>query len=253
MKKLALAVLLAVVACAPLAWGQSGTIGQTDNSGTVMKQGTSKGAGTVVEGVPGVSDMDRNWITVATHVINGTAPNCPFPGYNDSSEAIPTTGWKELALRIYIRPKPDSVLAAQIGIQVSGAPLSSTDSMTMARLVEFQDPTPATATSAAVASVGDSLVDRIFPIANVVSDSAYRSTALSGEIVLTAVHSAEGRYWYHVPLATRQGVPFTADYTYIKVRLLRLFSSLANNVWNRYPLTGAPPTQCFRVDVVGRR
>jgi hypothetical protein len=249
MKKLALAVLLAVVACAPSAWGQAGNIGQVDNSGTVTKMGTSKGAGSVIEGVPGISDMDRNWITVATHVINGTAPNCPCLGNADSSQAINTTGWKELALRVYGRPKPDSVIAAFLGIQVSGAPLANTDSLTMARLVEFQDAVGASGL------VPDTIAYTINPIAGADGDSIYRSTAQAGEMVHVLLHDKEGRYWDHIPLATRQGVPFTSDYTYVRVRVLRLLSAgvASTQIWRRLPTWGVAPVQCFRVDIVGRR
>jgi len=75
MKRLALAVLLAVAACGP-AWGQSGKIGDVDAAGTVTKVGGTPGPGGVVYAVPGIGDLDRYWYPIEPTVFSNCGQPC---------------------------------------------------------------------------------------------------------------------------------------------------------------------------------
>ena len=80
------------------------------------------------------------------------------------------------------------------------------------------------------------------------NDTTYRTSAQPGEQILVVMSRADGRYWYEIPLADRQGRWFTSDYTWLRVRVLYVY----NSIGNRHPI-GGPPVQQFRCDLVGRR
>lgn len=245
MKRLAL-VMLAMTACASLAWGQHGKIGDVDNAGTVTKMGKSTGVGGVIEPVPGVSDLDKNWINFAPNVIQNSWPNCPFSGFDDYSGAIPTHGWKELALRFYARPDADSVERAIVAISWQQSSVAAVDTANAALAVElYNDPT------AANAWVVDTLA---YKKLSAVHDSTNWQAAHPGEqlFVVTARDSSVG-YWNLIPLADRRGVPFTADYTRIRVRVLLVYNPAKAPYPFRKITAGSTVPQCFRADLVGRR
>jgi len=183
---------------------------------------------------------DRDWVLFAPNVIQNNPPNSPWSGGADSSGAIPTAGWLNMKLRIYARPDADSTFKALLAISWHGSAIAATDTATAARPIDLMD------AAAANAWAADTLGYRQYVAST--NDTTYRTSAQPGEQILVVMSRADGRYWYEIPLADRQGRWFTSDYTWLRVRVLYVY----NSIGNRHPI-GGPPVQQFRCDLVGRR